>query len=205
MTRPPELTFRPVADYPERKLAPARIRPGVQGSYRDMVAAFGEPRKAEKDGPIDAMFKISTAWFFESGDGRFFEVHDWKCTSLWEEGCHSPQRFRLRLGQHWKITAADDCADFRAWLRAEIRRARELQKASRRRGPAPVKGRPYLSPEQRRCLRTIREARGSYAESRLPGTWRRTVASLRRKGYLSDGSPLRVTGAGIDALRWWEK
>ncbi len=51
-----------------------------------IVARFGSPRNSDEN-------KVSGEFVFADQRGEPFVVHDWKSTSLWEDGLPSPEEF----------------------------------------------------------------------------------------------------------------
>ncbi len=81
-----------------------------------IVDRFGVPAKA--DG-----YKVSGEFVFIDQDGQPFVVHDWKSTSLWEQGLQTPEEFwSSEEPQELCIATRDlETAAFEVWLVAQLK------------------------------------------------------------------------------------
>jgi hypothetical protein len=80
-----------------------------------VIKRFGPP--TEGDG-----YKVSGEFVFVDSKGEVFVVHDWKSTSLWEEGLPTPEEFWARAeAEELSIGTRDvDTADFKQWFLEQL-------------------------------------------------------------------------------------
>jgi hypothetical protein len=96
------------------------LRGFVELRYTALVTLFGEPERYEDTGGDG---KVSTSWWIKCEQtDDLLEIHDWKCTSLYDDGLPPPEDFRMLPLYDWRIggTSSEPLAAFQRFLRAKL-------------------------------------------------------------------------------------